>query len=131
MCFMFFIIYLPQVKVRDCYLSFKFFLLFHFITAVYVLHVSDVGAYVGGFRRTAKIALHRAIGTDFQRDPRTYCNPHSRITSSMPRKEENQTSDALTPRLTAGSAALNDLCPGADQSMSRNSNSERTQLESC
>jgi hypothetical protein len=57
MCFMFFIIYLSQVKVRNCYLSFKLFLLFHFITAVYVLYVSDAGAHVGGFLLPAKIAL--------------------------------------------------------------------------
>lgn len=62
---MFFIIHLPQVKVRNCYLSFTFFfLLFHFITAVCVLHVSDEGADVGGFRLMAKIALRRAVGTD-------------------------------------------------------------------
>ena len=42
----------------------NFFLLFCFITAVYVLHMSDVGTYVGGFQLTVKIGLHNAIGTD-------------------------------------------------------------------
>lgn len=38
---------------------FYIFLLFHFITAIYVLHVSDVGVYVYGFRLKVKTALCR------------------------------------------------------------------------